>query len=327
MELLKKILDRFWSSGALFIGGFLLIIYIAFGFLYFQQGAQQKELEKQIAQVSAVIAKPLASAEELQSKVEAANLRLAPMKCSEAVAKIVEIAEKSGINVDPLTDKLRIPPVSEGQFRGVKVGGGSYKVLSISGIRVQGDYDSVMAFLSDLDSGKTLENMVLKRVTINDVKVTYTGEEGTRRAEFAAVMAAVVKMMDDNGLEEIPAPMGFTSGVAANLMGDDPDTEEVVEGFPDNVTTAAEKGYTGAESPRDGYVLYQHARISTDNTTQFKTIDYLSSLETVYFYTCEADGTVRQFDGASVALATEYFGSEGYRVEVVANVDVEIYTK
>ncbi len=39
------------------------------------------------------------------------------------------------------------------------------------------------------------------------------------------------------------------------------------------------------------------------------------------------NGTVRQYNGANVALATEYFGSEGYRVEVVANVDVEIYTK
>jgi len=125
----------------------------------------------------------------------------------------------------------------------------------------------------------------------------------------------------------IPNPVSFDGGVATNLMGDDPDTGETVEGFPDITTLADEKGYTGTGSPRDGYVLYGHNKIDPDDTTQFVTVNYIATLTTTYYYTCEADGTVRQFDIADVALATEYLGSEESKIETVATVDVDIYTK
>jgi len=46
------------------------------------------------------------------------------------------------------------------------VGGGNYQILSFTGMHVQGNYDNVMAYIADLDSGKTLETMVLKNVEI-----------------------------------------------------------------------------------------------------------------------------------------------------------------
>jgi len=44
MEAIKNLLIRFRQSGVLLFIGFLLIIYIAFGFVYFQQGLKQKDL-------------------------------------------------------------------------------------------------------------------------------------------------------------------------------------------------------------------------------------------------------------------------------------------
>jgi hypothetical protein len=43
---------------------------------------------------------------------------------------------------------------------------------------------------------------------------------------------------------------------------------------------------------------------------------------TKYYYTCEWDGTVRQFDGPDVATAMEFTN-----IDTVATLNVEIYTK
>ncbi|MFB0559407.1 MAG: hypothetical protein ACETVS_02615 [Dehalococcoidales bacterium] len=322
-EIIKRLLNRFWPTGVLFLFGFLLIVYIAFGILYLQQTAQQRGFEKQISKLSIVVARPLPSGEKLQTEYDAVNRALAPITDKAAVALLVGIAAESGIDIDPASGNFRVPSA---KISKVTVGGGSYKVWSFSGVRVQSDYDNVMAFISDLDSGKTLGTMVLKKTVTNEVEVMFKGEEGNRRAEFRNVASAVTDMMDDNGLLKIICPMDFEGGVAINLMGDDPDTEDTVEGFPDNTFTAIEKGYSGNATPRDGYVLYNHDKI-TDNNTQFETVSYINVLTTEYYYTCEADGTVRQFDGANVATATEYLTSAKSKMETVAIVDVDIYTK
>ncbi len=324
MESIKKLLTRFWPAGGLLLGGLLVIIYIAFGFVYMQQGPKQKELEEQITRLTLVVARPLPSSEELQAEYEKVNSLLAPRTDSVAIAKLVGIAEESGIDTSEASNLFRVPPAS---FSQVKVGGGDYQLVSFRNISVQGDYDSVMAFISDLDSGTTLKTMVLKRVVTTETEVPFTGEEGARRAEFRKVAAAVMDMMDDIALAEIPHPMNLAGDNATNLMGDDPDTEETVEGFPDITTTAADRGYSGNTTLRAGYVLYNHDKISTDNTTQFETVSYIDVLTTNYYYTCEFNGTVRQFDGADVATATEYLARAASKMDTVAFVDVVIYTK
>jgi len=325
MEAIKNLITRLWPMGTLFLIGFILIIYIAFGFLYLQQGVHQRDFQKQIVKLSAVIARPLPSGEELQTEYEEVNQALlTPRTDYEAIGLIVAIAEESGIDVDEASGKFNVPPTTISQ---VKVGGGNYQIRSFRNIRVQGDYESVMAFISDLDSGETLKTMVLNGVATNQVEVMFTGEEADRRTEFRSVIAAVLDMMEDNALSEIPNPMNFAGGVAANLTGDDPDTEEVIEGFPDILIAAISKGYSGNATPRGGYVLYDHDKILTDNTTLFETVSYITVLTTKYYYTCEADGTVRQFDGADVLTATEYLGSAESKMETVTTVSVDIYTK
>ena len=134
-------------------------------------------------------------------------------------------------------------------------------------------------------------------------------------------------MMADNALTEIPNPINYAGGVATNLIGDDPETEEAVEGFPDITTTAAAKGYTGDGTPRNGYVLYNHDKIDLADTATFATVNYVTLLKTEYYYICEWGGKVRQFSGPDVATATEYVHAEKAETETVATVDVDIYTK
>ena len=321
---MDNLIARIRRMGFLVLIGILIIIYIALGFIYLQQGTKQVDLSEQIAKISVIVSKPVPGAEKLRAEYDEMNLSLSPLAVPEVLEAIVNIASENGINVNE-PGKFNIPPLGSPVER--KVGEGTYLVLSVGGIKVQGDYESVMAFISDLDSGETMKNMVLRKVDIRQVEVAYEGEEAARRTELREVSAAVLAMMADNGLAGIPGPKNYDGDVATNYMGDDPDTEEEVEGYPDTATTAVEKGYTGTGTPKDGYLLYQHDLISTDNSTEYVTVDYFNVLTTRYYYTCEADGTVRQFDGPDVNAATEYSGSEESRTETIAILGVDLYIK
>ena len=181
---MNDLLARFRHSAALILIGFFLIIYIALGFLYFQQGAQQKEFEEQIANVSQVVAKPLPDIKKLQAEYDEVCDSLAPITGSDALTILVGIAQKSGINVDPDSGKLSIPPPTVSEK---KVGDGSYQVLSFKSISVQGNYNLVMAFISALDSGEKLNTMVLTRITTSQVEVIVEGEEETKTETVATL--------------------------------------------------------------------------------------------------------------------------------------------
>ena len=190
MEGIKNLLLRFRQSGTLVLIGFFVIIYIAFGFVYWQQNSQQKELEDNSVKVAIIVNKPLPSMEKLQAEYNEANFSLAPVTDSDAIAILVSVAEKSGIDTNPDNNKLRIPSALGREER---VGGGTYKIWSFRNVSVQGDYDSVMAFVSDLDSGLTQETMVLKRVDIRQVEVQVVSEgegegKGVSRIEIIATL-------------------------------------------------------------------------------------------------------------------------------------------
>lgn len=326
METIKNFITRLGLTGGLILIGFILIIYIAIGFLYFQQGAKQKQLDEQIAKLSIVVSRPLSSDEELQAAYDNVTSKLSPLTDGEAISILVNLAEQSGIDINEGSGKFQVPPARYSQ---AKIGAGTYQVISFKNVVVQGDYDDVMAFVSDLDSGTTRENMVLQKVAIKQQTVQLSAEEIARRSEFNNVAAAVETMMMANRLPVIPNPMSVAEGFATNLMGDDPNTEGMVEGFPDITTTAAEKDYTGTGTPRDGYVLYNHDKILTDNFDQFETVSYFPTLTTNYYYTCEADGTVRQWDSPNVATAEEYLDRDESttKIELKATMDIDIYVK
>ena len=312
---MENLFARIRRMGFVVIIGVCLIIYAGLGFVYLQQGPKQADLEEQISKTMTIVSKPLPSMEELQAKYDGVNLALAPVTIPEALQIVVDIARDSGVDVDPGSGKFQIPPPSGPQEK--KMGESNYQILSLSGIRVQGEDSSVMSFISDLDSGKTMKTLVLNKVEIKQIEIGLGEGEAARRAEFRDVSASVIEMMANNGLTEIPNPINYDGGTATNDMA----------AFTDNTTTAAEKGYIGTGTPKDGYVLYKHDRVFTDNTTEFETISYITMPTTQYYYTCEADGKVRQFDGPDVATATEYLSSEKVDMETIANLNVVLYTK
>lgn len=312
---MENLFARIRRLGFVVIIGICLIIYAGLGFVYLQQEARQADLEEQIDKTMLIVSKPLPSMEELQAKYDDANLALAPVAVPDALQIIVDIARESGVDVDPANGKFHIPPPSGPQEK--KMGESTYYILSLSGIRVKGNHDSVMSFISDLDSGKTMETIVLNKVDIKQMEIGLEEEEAARRAEFREVSAAVIEMMANNGLTEVPIPIDYDGGTATNDM----------TAFTDNTTTAAEKGYTGTGTPKDGYVLCEHDQISTDNTTEFETVSYMTMPTTQYYYTCGTNGRVRQFDGPDIATATEYLSSEKVDMETVANLNVVLYTK
>ena len=103
-------------------------------------------------------------------------------------------------------------------------------------------------------------------------------------------------------------------------------TEGIAEGFPDITTTPAERGYSGNLTPRNGYVLYGHDKVTAD-ATGYETVNYYKSPATEYFYTCEANGTVRQWSDAEVAAATEYVDNVESVSETRAVISVNMYSK
>jgi hypothetical protein len=312
---MDSLLARMRRVGFIVVLGICLIIYVGLGIVYLQQGPKQKELQDQIRKTQMVVMKPLPSIEELQGKYDAVNEALAPVEVPKALEILVGIARESGINVDPDDKKFNIPPPSGPTPR--KVGDSTYQVISFSNIQTQGDPESVLAFIADLDTGQTMETLVLRRVDIHEVETRYTGKEAARRTEFNKVIEAVKEMMKGNGLLEIPYPIGYDGGIAVNDMA----------AFPDITTSAQERGYAGSGNPRDGYVLWGHDLINADNVADFQTVNYIDLQTTEYYYTCEADGTVRQFDGADLTSAKEYLGSKVVEIEAIAGVSVDLYSK
>ncbi len=312
---MQELLARIRRIGFMVVLGVCVIIYIGLGIVYMQQGPRQKDLEDQNKKTMAVVNKPLPSMEQLQAEYDAVNEDLAPVETSEALQIIVDIARENGIDVNPASGKLYISP--PGRPTTKKMAAGTYSILAISNIKAQADFETMMNFISDLDAGITLETMILKSVELNWVPASLEETEVVRRAEFRAVIQAVADMMTDNNLEEIPNPINFEGGVAVNDL----------TFFPDMLTTAQGKGYTGTGTPSAGYILYEHDKIISDNTSEFQTVNYVEEPMTEYYYTCEADGTVRQFDEPGVGTATEYIGSEEVVYDAVARLSVELYTK
>jgi len=130
------------------------------------------------------------------------------------------------------------------------------------------------------------------------------GEEEARRTEFHNVSSAVIAMMVDNALASVPNPIDFAGGVGSSTMTAWPDNTSVA-GSADKLTDP--EGYTYAATDANGYVLYTHDITGSDaggpNPSQ-EDVSYITLNATKFYYTCEADGTVRQWSDA--ALTTEY---------------------
>jgi len=126
------------------------------------------------------------------------------------------------------------------------------------------------------------------------------GENEARKTEKRSIAAAVIAMMSENSITSIPNPHNVAGGVAYNDMTMFPDNTSVA-GSADKLTDGNGDEYTAND--KDGYVLYQHDGDANDSN-QINLANYVATTTTMYYYTCEADGTVRQWSDA--AMTTEY---------------------
>jgi hypothetical protein len=330
MQRIKPLLARYSQTVFLFFLGLILIVYVGLGVLYFQQDPLQNKYQTQITGLTAILRNPLPDKKILEANLSDIDVALSSMGDNVTIAMLVSLAAKNGIDISEDSGRFVVPIPSHHN------GPGSYKIVSFSGIHVQGDYNNVMAFIGTLDSDEKLDTLisssprtVVRLVTgliLGDVQVLTTGEEATRREEFRNVIAAVKVMMEDNSLFRIPNPELASEGRATNLMGDDPFTP-VFDGFPDIITTADGKQYTGNDSIKTGYLLYEHDKVNSDNHSLTTSRTYYPSLKTSYYYTAEADGTVRQWSGPNTHIDKEYLDSGSVKTELTATISVDIYFK
>jgi len=141
------------------------------------------------------------------------------------------------------------------------------------------------------------------------------GETEARKTEFSTIQTSVHSMMVDNGISSIPAPAFAYSaaGAATNNMAAFPDstssaTVPAAPAAAGKVTDPDGTAYTYGGVPpvgdKAGYLLYGHD-ITGDNE-QGSLVNYAAMSTGTYYYTCESDGTIRQFDGAAIATAEEF---------------------
>ena len=148
---------------------------------------------------------------------------------------------------------------------------------------------------------------VLAAVVIPNVtRFVGAGEEEAAETELHNIQLAVTSMMLENGITRIPNPLAINDllvGEQTNLMGVDP---VLGGGFPDNTSNATDgdkltdpEGYTyDFAVDKVGYVLYGHDINAKDDPDTDDTIrvNYVTVATTAYYYTCQADGTVQQWD-------------------------------
>ncbi len=325
MPVLRNLLARYGSMGVLIFVGFLLIIYAGLIFVYLQQDSKQAELQGQISRTEAIVNKEMSDPSKLEAAYEDVQNKLTPLTKDEAIALLVDIAARHGVDIDGEAGKLVIPPPSITIGPG-QVGGGSYQVMSFGEISIQGSYASVMALIGDLDAGATKETMVLTSLAIRPLDEGGGGGGGdaerlARAAELSRVQMAVTAMMAANGLTTIPNPIDYADGEASNEMTAFPDPASGWRGSPGGKTFDPDGGsYRTGDAI--GYVLYGHDD-DADGSTGGLT-DYVGVARTSYYYTCEADGTVRQFLTAD--LGGEDAPTEQSESEVDVKLSVDIYS-
>ena len=120
------------------------------------------------------------------------------------------------------------------------------------------------------------------------------GESEAKDTEYTNIQNAVISMMTDNKLATLPHP------VSAAV-----DRTQEMDAFPDDASVASStdketdpygQDYDGSD--KDGYILYQHD-IHGGDTGSYGYVNYVATGNTSYWYTCDASGTITQYDSAT----------------------------
>ena len=158
---------------------------------------------------------------------------------------------------------------------------------------------------------------VLAAVVIPNIqRFIGAGETEARETDYSTIQTSVHAMMVDNGITSMPGAVIWTDSTtgAVNSM----------TAFPDTTATLATKGaddpfVTAAIAANDitaealGYRLYGNqivVDVDGDGTYDagdgdaILEVDYVAMSTSTYYYTCEKDGTVRQWASVDCSVAT-----------------------
>jgi len=138
------------------------------------------------------------------------------------------------------------------------------------------DYNKPVSIALPPEAEEAVEVPTFERSTEDELEATDT--------ELANVQIAVIAMMVDNGLWELPNPVT----TATNDMGAFPDTS--LCGI-DKVRDKNGNVYVSGKD-KDGYVLYQHD--ITGDGTRLGLVDYVVERYTMGTYIVDSSGTVTQ---------------------------------
>jgi len=130
------------------------------------------------------------------------------------------------------------------------------------------------------------------------------GEEEARQTEFQTVQVAVHQLMVDSEISSIPNAVVYDGTIdnAVNDMTAFPDPTSV-GGTADKPTDPSGVAYTAVDAP--GYLLQDHDK--TGGGVAGPYVDYVGMSTSAYYYTCETDGTIRQWASIDTsATGTEY---------------------
>ena len=127
------------------------------------------------------------------------------------------------------------------------------------------------------------------------------GEEEAKETEYTTVQTSVHAMMVDNGISTIPNAVIWTDSAtgAENDMTAFPDPDSI-GGSADKPADTSGVAYTAVDDP--GYLLADHDK--TGGGVAGPSVDYVGMGTSTYFYTCELDGTIRQWDTTDCSAAT-----------------------
>lgn len=142
---------------------------------------------------------------------------------------------------------------------------------------------------------------VLAAVVIPNVqRFMGAGTEEAAATELANIQTAVTAMMVDNGLSELPVPVGtstndmsaFPDATSSDVLptADHPGKVTDPEGVDYDYTTAGDL---------EGYILYQHDIKGDDGAVDL--VNYVAAQLTSKYYTIDASGTVHQHEAEGEA--------------------------
>lgn len=167
---MKELTARLRSLAFPVAMGLFLILIIAIGSVYLQQGARQREVRQEIAQMSLTALQAQRSAEELEAKFQRvqSDIPSADLKETDVYQVVLGIATRTGVEADISFQSETVRQVLKTRYR----------VLMFE-VKAQGDNKAVRDFIETLDQGQLL----LKTLVVEDLNIS-GGEKASASIDF-----------------------------------------------------------------------------------------------------------------------------------------------